>query len=217
MEPLAFPEPSLLVAWIFFALVSAITLTAALTDYRREIIPNWLTAPACLLGLLFHGVRGAWLAAQLDQALALGAWQGLLFALQGFGLLFGLFFVMWVLGTCQGGDLKLFAAVGAWLGMERSIIVLVATVLVAALLFGFRWLGRNLGSAKPVTAKPGAPESRRPSPTPEYVTPQKRRKRLIYAPALALCTALYLLWNISADLHVPLKAAKPERSAASRR
>src|SRR5437870_2789816 len=90
--------PDAVFAWIFYLLVVGITLIASYTDVRRMIVPKWLTLPALILGLLMHTLRGAF---GED-----GAWQGLLFSLGGFGVGFGVFFVMFFLGTCRGGDVK---------------------------------------------------------------------------------------------------------------
>src|SRR5260370_17228491 len=57
---------------IIWGLTLAMTLIAALTDWRSHRIPNWLTVPALLLGVAVHT--------------QLSGWHGTLFALEGASL-----------------------------------------------------------------------------------------------------------------------------------
>lgn len=77
----------------------AILVAAAVSDVRRNLIPNRLTVPALILGLAFGVVQGSW-----GAALA-GAGVAMLVALP-------LFFVR----AIGGGDGKLFMGIGAFLG-----------------------------------------------------------------------------------------------------
>src|SRR5438270_8400 len=77
-------------------------------------------------------LRPAILRLRIVREILSGALDGLLFALAGFGLGFALFFVLWVLGACGGGDVKLFAALGAWVGPALAVGVLAGTVVVLA-------------------------------------------------------------------------------------
>jgi prepilin peptidase CpaA len=129
--------PHLIFGWTFFAVLVGITAVAAYIDWRRMAIPKWLSVPTLGLGVLFNVVRGAWMALEgykvwfLDptESLALGALEGFLFALAGFAVGFGLFFLLWILGTCGGGDVKLCAAVGAWLGPLWTLFFLLMTMI----------------------------------------------------------------------------------------
>src|SRR5208283_4704741 len=98
-------------AWTYYLVLVALLLVAAYSDMRRMIVPKSLTLPTLALGLLFNVVRGAWLGAAGAEPVWIlgqhGAWigalDGLLYALAGLAIGFGLFFVMWILGTCGGG------------------------------------------------------------------------------------------------------------------
>src|SRR5215208_209386 len=86
---------------------------ACLSDLRTRRIPNVLTISAALGALLFHLVTGGWSAAGGSVA---GLFLGAL-----------LFFPMFALRGMGAGDVKLLAAVGAWLGPGQVAIVALAT------------------------------------------------------------------------------------------
>jgi prepilin peptidase CpaA len=87
---------------LFIAAVATFTLAAAATDLRSQRVPNWLTVPTAIAGLAFH-------------AFAPSGW-GAGVSLAGFALGFALLFLPWLLGGSGMGDVKLLAALGAWLG-----------------------------------------------------------------------------------------------------
>jgi prepilin peptidase CpaA len=75
---------------------------ACITDLHSRRIPNWLTFGAAAAALAFHFANGGQTAAQ--QAAA--GWATGLF----------LFLPLFLLGGMGAGDVKLLAALGAWLG-----------------------------------------------------------------------------------------------------
>jgi prepilin peptidase CpaA len=94
----------------------ALLLWAAIEDVRARRIPNWLTFSLILTGILqsFIGHRGI-----TPAAAGLGP-------LVGFALPLTLF----LLGAVGGGDVKLMAGVGAWLGPAAVFEVFCATALI---------------------------------------------------------------------------------------
>jgi len=102
-----------------FSVVLAATLTAAVTDLRSFKISNVLTLPLLLSGLVYHGVAGG----------VEGFWGSALGALFGFGALF----LFYLLGGIGGGDVKLMAGVGAWLGMPVVVLVFVVASMTAGI------------------------------------------------------------------------------------
>ena len=102
--------------WVSLA-VCAVTGVATREDLRSRRIPNVVTGPALLLGIAAHWVFGGNRAA----VLALGA------AIVAGGILVP----GWLMRFMGAGDVKLMAAIGAWLGTPRSGLYAVLFSLVA--------------------------------------------------------------------------------------
>lgn len=116
-------------------MVGSIILTATLTlavylDVSRRWLPNWLTVPLALAGLVHGGVSGG-----------LPALQG---RTLGLAVLLVLFAVLWQFGACRGGDVKLCAAAGAWLGFRLVPLYLFSWVVINAVAVLFAcWKGNG--------------------------------------------------------------------------
>jgi prepilin peptidase CpaA len=95
--------------------VGAFTLTAAIYDLRFRKIPNKLTAPMCVAGIVYQVTFF-----HMD-----GLWASLL----GFAAGFGILFVLWMIATAGGGDVKLMAALGTWLGWLMTLKVLFCSLI----------------------------------------------------------------------------------------
>jgi prepilin peptidase CpaA len=80
----------------------AIAVTACVTDLRSRRIPNVLTFGGALAALVYHT--------------ATAGSAGLLASVAGWGLGVVVFLLPFALGGLGGGDIKLLAALGAWLG-----------------------------------------------------------------------------------------------------
>ena len=89
-------------------------------DWRYRRIPNWLTVPALLVGILGNTLASGWSGAK---ASLLGAGLGLALLLP--------FVLMRSLGA---GDWKLVGALGAFLRPEPLITVLIGAILVAGIM-----------------------------------------------------------------------------------
>jgi prepilin peptidase CpaA len=93
---------------------------ATFTDLRSRRIPNWLVLPFLVAGIAvsgwFHGWHG------IGQSLA-GVALGI--------LIFG--FLFWM-GGMGAGDVKLCAAIGAWIGPNQLFLALVLTGLAGGVM-----------------------------------------------------------------------------------
>jgi prepilin peptidase CpaA len=98
----------------------ALALIAGWTDLRSRRIPNWLTVPALAIGLVLNVV--------------VSGWSGFKTALIGavLGLVLLLPFVL--LRSLGAGDWKLAGALGAFVGRELLIDLLLASVFVAGVM-----------------------------------------------------------------------------------
>lgn len=124
-------------AWAAVA-VAATAMLAVDADYRSRTIPNRLTLTALLAALACHTVVGG---PQGFAAATLGALVG-----------GGILLVGWLLGWMGAGDVKLMAAVGAWLGWPVSLTATLAALLAGGVIAltvaaRHRALGRSVRGA----------------------------------------------------------------------
>lgn len=88
---------------LFLAAAVVCALIGAAFDVRTRRIPNFITFPGILLGLILHFVAGGW------RELGLAALACLICG--------GIFLVFWLAGGMGAGDVKLMAAVGCLGGL----------------------------------------------------------------------------------------------------
>jgi prepilin peptidase CpaA len=144
--------------WVALPVILLVTL-AARADVRTRTIPNALTLPALLLGLSMHA--------------AFNGFDGVKSSLAGASLAFAVLFPGWAFRWMGAGDVKLMAAVGAWLAWPQTAIALLASLVAGGAialvlaarkgalrqaLAGAAWLGAwtiaragSAGVAPPVT------------------------------------------------------------------
>jgi prepilin peptidase CpaA len=101
-----------------FVPLLAMLCWAAASDVRSRLIRNWLTASLLVTGLLQSACGGA--AATVTPGQALLGW------LAGFGLLV----VPFAIGAVGGGDVKLLAGIGAWVGPTLVLQIFMAEAVV---------------------------------------------------------------------------------------
>jgi prepilin peptidase CpaA len=107
-------------AQIIPTLATAIAVTAAITDVRDRRIPNRLTYPALVAGLVLQT--------------AMHGWRGLLLGLGGALLFGGLFLIFHLVRAMGAGDVKLAAALGCVIGPAGSWQVMFATAVAGGAL-----------------------------------------------------------------------------------
>jgi prepilin peptidase CpaA len=101
-------------------LPALLAIAAGWTDWRSRRIPNWLTVPGLLMGIAMNSWLRGWL----------GTKDSLLGA--GLGLLLLLPFVL--IRSLGAGDWKFVGALGAFLGPQNLLTVLVLGILVNGLM-----------------------------------------------------------------------------------
>lgn len=90
------------------------TLYASWIDYAERRVPNWLNALILLAGLACQTAYFGW----SDPSNGMGLAAGLTGILVGFGVLI----VPWMMHGMGAGDVKLMAAIGAWLGPWLTLV-----------------------------------------------------------------------------------------------
>ncbi len=106
-------------AWAAVALVTT-TLLAADTDFRTRRIPNRLTLTALLVALSSHA--------------AAGGLQGLSGAVWGAVIAGGMLLPGWLMGWMGAGDVKLMAAVGAWVAWPASLTATLVSLIAGGVI-----------------------------------------------------------------------------------
>jgi prepilin peptidase CpaA len=162
-------------AWWPTLLVLAV---ATFTDLRSRRIPNWLVFPFLFAGLATSG----WL----------HGWQGISQSLAGMGL--GLFvygFIFW-LGGLGAGDVKLCAAIGAWVGPKQLFMALIITGIAGGIMV-VCWAA-YAGFLKQLLTGTGdlifGWKQHGMHRDPELVLTNPLKRKMAYAPAIAVGTLI---------------------------
>lgn len=155
-----------------------VLMIATVTDLRSRRIPNWLTLPFLVTGPILM----TWL----------NGWHGLFHSVEGIGLgalVYGIFFVMGGMGM---GDVKLCAAIGAWIGPGQLLVALVVTGLAGGMMAvcwaicgGF--LGELFSGSGDLVFGFG---KRGLKPHAELVLSNPLARKMPYAPAIAIGTLI---------------------------
>ena len=103
---------------LFIAL--ALAITSAIFDVQQRRIPNRLTYPGIVAGLVLQTF--------------LYGWRGSLSAIEGFLLLGGIMFMFYAVRAMGAGDVKLMAAIGSLVGPTHGYLVLLATAICGGIL-----------------------------------------------------------------------------------
>jgi prepilin peptidase CpaA len=155
---------------------SAILIVAAIGDLRTRRIPNRLVAVLAVLGIAYSVARAPGIPG-LSQA--------------GGGLLAGLacWLPFYLMGWLGAGDVKLYAAAGAWLGPARSVEGALVGALFGAVL-SLIWMAKSQGMKRAAQTLGMA------AATPGMLTPDgssSKRSTLPYGVAIAF-GALWAGW-----------------------
>jgi prepilin peptidase CpaA len=183
----------------------AVLAVAVTTDLMWRRIPNWLTGPFLVAGFS----ASAWV----------HGWRGLGTSAEGMALGLGVYGILFWFGGMGAGDVKLCAALGAWIGPGQLLIATILTALAGGvmalvwavssgfsdelladtgslILTGIR--GTGIGGRWKRTADQGSgaesgPESDRPSAIATERNTAPLRRKMPYAPAIAVGALLSFL------------------------
>lgn len=153
--------------------VAAAAGTAAVIDMRTRRIPNVITASTVIVGI----------------ALAAGGWSGVSVTSSLLGCLAGVLVMIpgRVLGATGAGDVKLMAAVGAVIGLERMPAAFIATLIAGGVLAVVVAIRRGrLGATLGGTGR----YFRSPLKTRDALESAGARNKFSYGPAIAVGAVL---------------------------
>jgi len=166
------------------ATATACALLASVFDVKSRRIPNFITFPAFLFGLVLHFALGGW--GQFFTALAAGVICG------------AVFLVFYLAGGMGAGDVKLIMAVGCIAGLNHVPYLLVLTALCGGVMAIALALARgqlqqrimNVGTLASHHAHEGL------QPHPELNLTNTQTLRLPYALAIAGGSILTLYFQL---------------------
>ena len=168
---------------VFLITVILFTALTAWTDVRTRRIPNAVTLPMWLAGWVYQ----IWFF-QTD---------GLLAGLYGFGIGFGVFFVLWMIGSAGGGDVKLLGALSVWLGPGLTLKVMLASLLfVIAGTFGVilsSVISKGWKRTRKQFTRESDTQNRKSKKTVETIEQRQKRRVMAFAMPVALATWSVLL------------------------
>jgi prepilin peptidase CpaA len=151
----------------------AVLVVATFTDLRSRRIPNWLVLPFLIAGLIVPTVAHGW------HSLATSA--------EGFGLGLLVYGGLAIFAGMGMGDVKLVAAIGAWVGPRQLLFAMVLTAMAGGVMALGSVAGRYWKSRGKMRL-----EMRNNSAMERGVTGAKDPllDKIPYAPAIAIGTLL---------------------------
>ena len=191
--------------FILILVVSAFTLATIVSDVRHKKIPNNLTMPMFFAGWIY----------QLIMSVMYG-WSHLGSAILGFLMGFGIFFLLWFIGSGGGGDVKLIGALSVWLGFRMTLAMLVLSTIIV-LLATIAVIIRSVfsrgatGTRRKYVAAGKTPAGERQQP--ETLESKVERRVMTFAAPVGLATWLVLIWFYP-QLSAELSTSAPETKVA---
>ncbi len=96
-----------------------LAIAAAVWDVRQHRIPNWLTLPGVVAGIVLRS--------------ALLGWKGFGSAVAGCVLGGGVLLLFYMIRAMGAGDVKLMAAIGSLVGPSQAMNIVLATAICGGL------------------------------------------------------------------------------------
>ena len=162
-------------------LLGGVLVVAAIIDIRVQKIPNVLTFPTMILGIIYYSVT-------------IGL-QGFLFSIEGLFLGIAIFIVPYLMGGMGAGDAKLMGAIGAIIGPKGVLIASLFTALFGGiyaliiLLFNHKY-SKSFVARNAMTLKTLALTGQF---IPISADESEKKFKLCYGVAIALGTIFYLI------------------------
>jgi prepilin peptidase CpaA len=151
---------------------------ATFTDLRSRRIPNWLVLPFLSVGIVLSG----WLE----------GWHGIGQSFAGLGLGLLIYGILFWMGGMGAGDVKLCAAIGAWIGPGQLLIAVVITAMAGGIMVlcwgAFGGFLKELCTGAGDLAFGWKERGMRLDPAMALSNPLKRK--MPYAPAIAIGTLM---------------------------
>jgi prepilin peptidase CpaA len=180
-------------AWVPTLIVLAV---ATFTDLRTRRIPNWLVLPFLVAGIAISPWRPDW------NGVGKGlnwhgfghsfSWHGLGQSAAGLALGFVLYGILFWMGGMGAGDVKLCAAIGAWIGPQQLLMALVMTGIAGGIMV-FCWAVFG-GFIKELFAGAGdlvfGWRGRGMHRDPEMALTNPLKRKMPYGPAIAIGTLM---------------------------
>lgn len=159
---------------------------ATVTDLRSRRIPNWLVFSFLIAGVVVSPWRPDWHSGSHGFG-----WHGLGQCLAGFALALLINGIPFLMGWTGGGDVKLFAAIGAWVGPMQLFWAVFFTALAggAMVLCWAVFSGMKVLAMRASDSFSGGrrhEECSEPKPEPANLL----KRKMPYAPAIAIGTLL---------------------------
>jgi len=167
--------------------VGIFVIINAVTDYKNHKIYNVVTVPFFLLGIVYQVV--------------FNGWQGLIWGGLGFLVGFGIFFLVFAVGSGKAGDVKLMGALSVWLGFKATVGVLIMStlfVLVGSFMILF-WSVIRRGTRKTkdqYLATGKTPKSKKKKYKPETDKQKLARGLMPFGVPVALATWSITIWMV---------------------
>lgn len=128
---LLFAHFGLTVEFLFFAILASTSIAISVIDYYHQIIPNKLVLFTLIIGIIYKTT----LYITTDEKLFTVLKSSILGFLIGGGFYFFIFIV--TNGNMGGGDIKLMAALGVWLGTRDTVLTMLLTFMIGAIISVF--------------------------------------------------------------------------------
>lgn len=123
---LLFAHFGLSVEFGFYSVLASILIVISIIDYHHQLIPNKLVIFTLITGIIYRATTYF----VLDESLI----EILKQSITGFVIGGGFYFLIFIVsnGNMGGGDIKLMAALGVWLGTLDTVLAIFLTFIIGA-------------------------------------------------------------------------------------